>query len=50
MARGKSKINQSSTLKKDLDAEVSAGNKYQPEISHTEDSTGEGTSNNEGYF
>ena len=45
MARGKSKINQSSTLKKDLDAEVSADNKDQPEVSNTKDSTGEGTSN-----
>ena len=50
MARGKSKNKQSSTLKKDLDAEVSSGNKDQPEVSHTEDSTGEGTSNDEDSF
>ena len=40
MARGKIKTTQSSTLKKDLDSEVSAGNKDQPEVPHTEDSTG----------
>ena len=40
MARGKIKTTQSSTLKKDLDAEVSAGYKDQPEVPHTEDSTG----------
>ena len=43
MAIGKSKIKQSSTLKKDLDAEFSAGNKDQPEVSHTKDSNVEGT-------
>ena len=50
MNRGKSKTKQSSTLEKDLDAEVSADNKYQPEFSHTKDSTGEGTSNDEDSF
>ena len=45
MAIGKSKIKQSSTLKKDLDAEVSADKKYQPEVSYTEESIGEGTTN-----
>ena len=50
MARGKSNSKQSSTLKKDLDAEVPADNKDQPEVSHTKDSTGEGTSNDEDSF
>ena len=50
MAIGKSNIKQSSNLNKDLDAEVSAGNKDQPEVSHTEDSTEERTSNNEDSF
>ena len=47
MARGKSKTSQSSTLKKDPDAEVLADNKDQTDISHTKDYTGEGDSNNE---
>ena len=50
MARSKSNIKQCSTLKKDLNAVVSAGNKDQPEVSHTEESTGEGTSNDEDSF
>ena len=50
MAVGKSKTKQYSTLKKDLDDEVSAGNKDQPEVSHYEESTGEGTSNYEDSF
>ena len=40
MARGKSKTKQYSSLDKDLDAEASADNKDQPEVSQTEDSTG----------
>ena len=50
MAIGKSNIKQSSNLNKDLDAEVSEGNKDQPELSHTEDSTEESTSNDEDSF
>ena len=50
MARGKSKTKQSSTLEKDLDAEASADNKDQPEVYQTEESTGEGTSNDDDPF
>ena len=50
MARGKIKIKQSSTLEKDLDAEFSAGNKDQPDVPHTQESTVEGNSNNEDSF
>ena len=50
MARGKSKTKQSSTFKKDLDAEASEDNKDQTEVSQTEDSTVEGTSNYDYYF
>ena len=50
MARGKSKTKKYSTLEKDLDAEASADNKYQPGFSHTKDSTGEGTSNDDDSF
>ena len=47
---GKSKTKQSTTLEKDLDAEVLADNKDQPEVSHTKESTGEGASNYEDSF
>ena len=50
MARGKSKTTQSSTLKKDLDTEASADKKDQTEVSKTEESTGEGTSNDDDSF
>ena len=50
MARGKSNTKQCSILKKDLDAEASADNKGQTEVSQTEDSTGEGTSNYDDSF
>ena len=46
MARGKGKTKQSSTMEKDLDDEASVENKDKSEISKTEDSTGEGNSNN----
>ena len=47
MARGKGKTKQSSTIEKDLDDEASADNKDKSEVSQTEDSTGEGDSNND---
>ena len=47
MARGKGKTEQSSTLEKNLDYEASAQNKDKSEVSQTEDSTGEGNSNND---
>ena len=50
MARDKSRTKQSSTLKKDFDAEFSAGNKDQPDVPHTQESTVEGNSNNEDSF
>ena len=50
MARGKIKTKQYSTLKKGLDAESSADNKYQPEFPQTEDSNGERNSNNDESF
>ena len=49
-ARDKSKTKQSSTLEKDLDAEASADNKDQTEVSQTRDSTGEGNSNDDESF
>ena len=50
MARFKSKTKKSSTLEKDLDAETSADNKDQTEVSQTDDSNGEGTSNDDESF
>ena len=50
MARVNRKTKQCSTLEKDLDAEASSDNKYQPGVSQTEDSTGEGTSNDDNSF
>ena len=50
MARCKSKTKQSSILEKDLDAEASSDNKDQTENYQTEDSTGEGTSNDDNSF
>ena len=47
MARGKGKTKQSSTIKKDPDDEASVDNKDKYEVSQTEDSTGEGNSNND---
>ena len=43
MDKGKVKTKQSSILEKDPDAEASADNKDQSEVSQTKDSTGEGT-------
>ena len=50
MARGKIKTKQYRTLEKDLDAEASADNKDQTEVSQTRDSTGEGNSNDDESF
>ena len=50
MAKGKSNTKQSSTLKKDLDAEAPADNTDQTEVSQTEESTGEWTSNDDDSF
>ena len=49
-ARDKSKTKQSSTLEKDLDAEASADNKDQTEVSQTKESTGEENSNDDESF
>ena len=50
MATGKRKTKQSSALEKDLDAETSADNKDQLEVTQTEDSTGEGTLKDDDSF